>query len=128
VKNQPFNNTVTLNEVTDELNTVIAEFETFLKQKSFGVTASIEVLVPDSDIEESFYLGYGKMGTEWRLFYQAHSDALETHLTSMSRKYRVLGTDKLPELYRLLVETADDQTEGIRMIVDRVRSFIKENS
>lgn len=88
-----------LNEVSDQLNTDLADFEAKLNKLRFG----IEVIVPENLRPQSkTHLGYGRVGSTWCLTIIRETSLPQPLLTSASRNDKLAAIDLLPRLLEII--------------------------
>lgn len=84
-----------LNEVSDQLNTDLADFEAKLNKLRFG----IEIILPENLKPQSqTHLGYGRVGSRWCLTIVRATGLPQPLLTSASRNDKLAAIDLLPHL------------------------------
>lgn len=98
-----------LNEATNNLNAIIAQFEEQLNTISPGVTAYVP-------IGQGKSLGYGRFNGAWRLLLNTTTEEapLLMPLQSASRRDRISAVRAFPLLVSALTDTATDTINRIQ--------------
>jgi hypothetical protein len=116
-----------LGESTDMLNESLVAAEKGIASLNLGVTAS--VTFDDCDENWSEVLTFGKLNSEWHLFFQSGPVDDEdcwtiTPLTNASRERRLKAADLLPDLIQKLVETAEGQLAFVGQKIETVLQVV----
>ncbi len=121
-----------LANVTDELNSKIAEAETSLAALKLGVRASV-LIREDTNSETGLswysHLSFGKWEKSWRLLYETSSDFHDevetTPLTNASREVRLQAIDVMPDLLLAMVESAEKEADEVKSKLDALGEFVE---